>query len=192
MIFIDIAHASTERAVKAEQTTEASVNTDLLASLGLNGSQFIFQWINFAIVVAVLWFLILKPLTKKLNERQKMIDDSIKNAEKIQKNLEKSDKDYQVRMDVAKVEANKILEKAQAETTVVAEDMKNKTKKEIEQLVDHAKKNIKLEKEAMMAGLKKETAEIVISAMEKILSAKMDGKKDKEMIENALKDIKKS
>ena len=119
-----------------------------------------------------------------------MIDDSIKNAEKMQKNLEKSDKDYQARMDNAKIEANKILEKAQVETTVIAEEMKNKTKNEIEQLVEHAKINIKIEKEEMMTGLKKETAEIVVAAMEKILSVKMDGKKDKEIIENALKDLK--
>lgn len=187
MNFTDIVYASPE---EVGSTTEAPENTGLLASLGLNGSQFLFQWINFAIVVAVLWFLILKPLTKKLNERQKMIDDSIKNAEKIQKNLEKSDKDYQDRMDKAIVEANKILEKAQAETSMIAEEMKNKTKKEIEELVEHARKNIRSEKEEMITGLKKETVEIVISAMEKILSAKMDGKKDKELIENALKDIK--
>ncbi len=184
MNFINIAYASSEAVV--EKATEGG----LLASLGLNGSQFIFQWINFAIVVAVLWFLILKPLTKKLSEREKMIDDSIKNAEKIQHNLNKSEKDYQERMDKAKVEANKILEKANVETAVVAEEMKEKTKKDIEELVDHAKRNIRLEKEEMMTGLKKETVEIVVAVVEKILSAKMDGKKDKELIENALKDLK--
>ena len=42
----------------------------------------------------------------------------------------------------------------------------------------------------MMTGLKKETVEIVVAVVEKILSAKMDGKKDKELIENALKDLK--
>jgi len=187
MNFIEIAYATPEA---EEHTTESPQNVGLLGSLGLNGSQFVFQWVNFAIVVAVLWFLILKPLTKKLNERRQMIDDSIKNAEKMQKNLEKSDKDYQARMDNAKIEANKILEKAQVETTVIAEEMKNKTKNEIEQLVEHAKINIKIEKEEMMTGLKKETAEIVVAAMEKILSVKMDGKKDKEIIENALKDLK--
>ena len=67
---------------------------------------------------------------------------------------------------------------------------KNTLKKEIEQLVDHAKKNIRLEKEAMVAGLKKETGELVVAAVEKILSEKMDSKKDKELIENAIKDLR--
>jgi F-type H+-transporting ATPase subunit b len=188
MNFIDIALASPEAVV--EYVTESSADAGLLASLGLNGSQFVFQWINFAIVVAVLWFLILKPLVKTLNNRQKMIDDSIANSEKIQKNLEKSEKDYQHKIDQAKVEANKIMEKANAEAGVVGEELKVKAKKEIEQLVDHAKKNIRLEKEEMVAGLKEQTVEIVVAAVEKILNEKMDGKKDKELIEAALKDVK--
>jgi len=196
MNFVEIVHASPEaEAPVAEHTTatteEAGVaDTGLLASLGINGQLFAFQWINFAVVVLVLWFLVLKPLTKKMSEREKMIDDSIKNAEKIQHTLNKGEKDYQERMDKAKVEANKILEKANVETGAIAEEMKNKTKKDIEGLVEHAKKNIRLEKEEMVAGLKKETAEIIVSAMEKILGEKMDSKKDKELIETALKDLK--
>ncbi len=187
MNFIDIAYASSEAAAEvAEKATDAG----LLASLGINVNLLIFQFINFGIVVAILWFLILKPLVKTLGDRQKKIDESLRNAEKIQRNLDKSEKDYQTRIDKAKVEANKILERANAETTVVTEEMKNKAKKEIEQLVDHAKKNIRLEKEAMVAGLKKETGELVVAAVEKILSEKMDSKKDKELIENAIKDLR--
>lgn len=187
MNFINIAYASSE---VAAEVSEKAADSGLLASLGINANLLIFQFINFGIVVAILWFLILKPLVKTLGERQKKIDDSLKNAEKIQHNLDRSEKDYQGKIDKAKVEANKILEKANAETAVVAEEMKNKAKKEIEQLVDHAKKNIRLEKEAMVVGLKQETADLVVSAMEKILSEKMDAKKDKELIESALKELK--
>ena len=179
MNFIDNAYASTE----AVQTTEGRDDEGLLASLGLNGSQFISQWINFAIVVVVLWFLILKPLVKKLNERQKMIDDSITNSEKVQKNLDRSEKDYLAKMDMAKAEASRILGKANADTQIVADEMKAKAKKEIEAAVEQAKKNIKLEKEEMVAKMKVETADVIVMALEKILSEKIDAKKDKDLIE---------
>ena len=58
-----------------------------LSSLGINGTLFIFQLINFAIVALILWYLILKPITKKMSERQKMIDDGIDNAKKIEDNI---------------------------------------------------------------------------------------------------------
>ncbi|MFH2018392.1 MAG: F0F1 ATP synthase subunit B, partial [bacterium] len=171
-------------------TSEGSVDEGLLASLGLNGQLFISQWINFAIVVAILWFLILKPLVKKLNERQKMIDDSISNAEKIQKNLDRSEKDYLAKMDVAKAEACRILTQANSEAEVVAEQVKEKAKNEIEAVVLQAKKNIGLEKDEMVSKLKQQTADMIVLALEKILSEKIDGKKDKELIEKAIKDMK--
>ena len=181
MSFTNIAYAS--------ETAEPAKDAGVAASLGLNGSLFIFQLINFAIVAAIIWFLILKPLTKKMSERQKMIDDSIDNSKKIQETLQRSEQKYQERIDTAKVEYNKIVEKANADAEQLSASMKTKAKQEIETLVDQAKRNIKIEKDEMMTGLKQETAGLIVSALEKILGEKMDGKKDKEMIEEMIKKI---
>src|SRR3990167_7541606 len=138
-MLIDIAYAS-ETAAKAG---EAAAEGGVLASLCINGTLFVFQLINFAVVAVVLWYLILKPLTKKMSERQKMIDDSIDNAKKIETNLGMSERKYQEKIDQAKVDANKFIAKAREEALAAAEITKEKTKKEIEQLVDSARKNIK-------------------------------------------------
>src|SRR3989339_519706 len=115
--FIDTALASETAEQEATQTTEeGGTSGGVLADLGINGTLFVAQLINFALVAMILWFLILKPLTKKMSERQKMIDESIDNAKKIQENLNKSEKEYQTRIDQSKVDANKIMEK----TTSVA------------------------------------------------------------------------
>lgn len=204
MNFIDIANASPVPEAKeitavpitasetgtAEHTTEASTeDVGVLASLGINGQMFVFQLINFALVAAVLWFLILKPVTKKMTERQKMIDDSLDNAKKVQENLTKSEKEYQIRIDEAKVESNKIIEKTQAEAEKLSAEIKVKAKREIDGLVLQAREKIKEEKNEVMSGIKKETANLVVAAMEKILKEKLDSKKDKELIENSLKDL---
>jgi F0F1-type ATP synthase membrane subunit b/b' len=125
-MFTTIAHAANETAGHAAET---AAETGLLSSLGIDTSVFIFQLINFTLVGFILWFLILKPLTKKMAERQKMIDDSIDNAKKIETNLGMSEKKYQEKIDQAKVDANKIIEKAQAESVAIAEATKEKTKK---------------------------------------------------------------
>jgi len=98
---------------------------------------------------------------------------------------------FQERIDDAKAQANKIVELAQEEAEKGALAMKVKAKKEIELVVDQAKRNIQIEKEEVMTGIKAETANIVIAAVEKILGEKLDGKKDKELIEETLKKIKK-
>lgn len=186
MIFASIAYA----AEAAESATESAQNTGLLASLGINLSSFIFQLINFAVVALVIWYLILKPVTKKMAERQKLIDESINNAKKVQENLQKSEQKYQEKIDQAKVDANKIIEKAGAEAERLSAELRDKAKKEIELLVLQARKNIIIEKDEMVATLKTETANLIIKALEKILSEKIDNKKDQQIIEEMLNKLK--
>lgn len=201
MRFIDIANASP--APKAGDvnttaaTTEGEVHAEIaeeggggaLGSLGINPTLFTFQLINFALVGSIIWFLILKPLSKKLTERQKMIDESIENARKVQENLQRSELKYQEKIDAAKVEASKIIEKAGKEAEQFSTELKIKAKKEIEILVEQAKRNIKIEKEDMMTGVKKAASEMIGIALEKILSEKINDKKDKEIIEEMVKKI---
>lgn len=186
-MFIDIAYASETVAETAETTAESG----LMASLGLDGRLFAFQLINFAIVAAILWFLILKPLVKKLTERQKMIDDGLDNAKKAQEQMERSEVDYRAKISEAKKEAQTILEKTEKDAKTLSENLKNKAKQEIEAMAEQAKKIILKEKDEMMTGLKGETANLIVAALEKILGEKVAGEKDKKMIEEALKTYEK-
>lgn len=180
-MFIDIAYAS--------ETAKIANESGVLASLGINGQLFVFQLINFAVVAIILWFLILKPLTKKMSERQRIIEDSLENAKKIETNLGMSERKYQEKIDQAKVDANKIMEKAQENANLAAEAAKEKTKQEIERLVEQARKNIKLEKDESVAEIKKQAANLIVAAAEKLLSAKIDAEKDKKIINDAIKSV---
>jgi len=184
-------YASTEESAEGAHAEVAVGNESVAASLGLNGQLFIFQLINFAIVAAIVWFLILKPLTKKLEERKKIIDDGLDKAKEIDANLQMAEQKFQERIDDAKAQSNKIVEQAQEEAEKAGTNMKVKAKKEIELVVDQAKRNIQIEKEEVMVGIKSETANLIVAAVEKILGDKLDGKKDKELIEETLKKLKK-
>lgn len=183
---------ATESNLSAETHAETTAEGGSpLASLGINPTLFVFQLINFAIIAAVIWYLILKPLTKKLSERQKMIDESLDNAKKIQDNLQKSEQKYQERIDAAKVETGKILDKANKEAEKIAVETKNKAKTEIEALIEQAKRNIRSERDEMITDVRKAGADLVVAALEKILSEKIDSKKDKEIISEMITRINK-
>ena len=177
-------------AQETEPTTAAPADAGVLASLGINGVQFGEQLINFALIAVVLWFLILKPLTKKMTERAKLIDDSIEKAKRVEENLQKSEQKYQERVDAAKVEANKIVERAGAEATAAGEALKAKTKKEIETAVEAAKRQIVSEREGMVSELKSEVGELVAAALEKLIGEKLTAGKDKQIVEEMMKKMK--
>jgi len=168
----------------------AAGDESVLASLGINGQLFAFQLLNFAIVALILWFLILKPLTQKMEERKKIIDDSLENAKRVDTKLQMSEQKFQEKIDEAKAEANKIIERTGDESEKLKNDMKEKAKIEIEMLINQAKRNIKIEKQEMVEELKRETANLVVDAVEKILKEKLDIKKDKKLIEDSLDNLK--
>ncbi|MBT5338434.1 F0F1 ATP synthase subunit B [Candidatus Falkowbacteria bacterium] len=179
----------TEAHVEVDSHGAATSDESLAASLGLNGQLFAFQLLNFAVVAAILWFLILKPLSKVLEERKKVINESLDKAKQVDTNLQMSEQKYQEKLDIAKVEANKIIEKASEQADQLAGDMKQKAKGEIELLIEQAKKNINIEKDEVMAGVKKETANLIVAAVEKIMNEKLDDTKDKALIEDTLKKL---
>jgi len=185
MILIDYVYAS-EAAHETAETGSTENGGGILGSMGINAPLFGFQLLNFAIVFVILWFLILKPLSKKLTERQKMIDDSIENSRKIDDMLRQSEIGFQEKIDMAKAEASMILERAKTDADSLSESIKAKTREEIDVLVIQAKKKINAERDQMVGDLKTETASIVIAAVEKILSEKIDEGKDKKLIAEAL------
>lgn len=181
-MILDIAYASE----KIAETTEAA-QEGVLASLGINAPLFIFQLINFLIVALIIWFLILKPLTKKLLERQKMIEQGLADAEKARDNLFRSEQNYQAQLAKAREAADNVLNQAQGEAQQIAVAMKTQAKQEIEQLTLRAKSQLLREKEEMLGAIKKETAGLVVAAVEKILEEKMTPEKDKKLIEETIK-----
>lgn len=173
-----------------EHTTEAAGDGGVLSTLGLNVGQFASQLFNFALVLCIVWFLILKPLTKKLDERKKIIDESLDNAKEVEKNLMMSQQKFDETIAEAKNESSAIIQHAHDEAEKMATDMKEKAKSELADLVEKAKKTIANEKEEMKTELHQETVALVVAVAEKILGQKLDGKKDEEFIRDILKSVK--
>jgi F-type H+-transporting ATPase subunit b len=174
-----------------EHTESVAKDEGVIASLGLNGQLFVSQLINFALVFCVLWFLILKPLTKKMEERRLMINDSLDKAKEIETNLMMSQQKYQEKLDEAKVEANKVLERATQEANEVGDKMKVKAKQDIQFLIEQAKRNIQTERDEAMGAVRDEAVGTIFAVLEKILPAKMTNENDKKAIEEALKGLQK-
>lgn len=185
MNFVDSAYAAGE----TQTTEESSAGDSPLSALGLNGTKFAFELINFALVAAIIWFLILKPLTKKMTERQRIIEESLDRAKKIEDNLRESQSKYQTRIDEAKVEANKIAEAATREAESLTQSIKQKARAEIETLVAQTKKIIAAERASMLQELKAHTAELVIVTTEKLLKEKITSEKDKALIAANIKNL---
>ncbi len=180
----------THAAVADTHGEAATADESLLASFGINEQLFLFQLLNFAIVVGIVWFLILKPLTQKMEERKKMIDDSLDKVKEAETALTMGELKFQERIDEAKMEANKITENAYVKGQQLTENLKDKAKKEIEILIAQAKKNIDIERAETREEMKKEAVALISVTLEKIFGEKLTKEIDKAYIEKILKENK--
>lgn len=184
-------------AVQNEQIMEETVGhvsapqeESIAASLGINGQLFVFQLVNFTIVLGIVWFLILKPLTKKMDERKKLIDESLDKAKEIETNHIMSQQKYQEKIDEAKIEANKVIEQASLSAEKVGESLRVKSKQEIEMLIEQAKKSIEQERVQMREEIRQETADMIISALRRVVGEKMSKELDEDYIQSIVQQQK--
>lgn len=175
-----------------QNTTEISQNNEsVFASLGLDAHLFVFQLINFAIVFLVLWFIVLKPLVKMLEQRKNVIDESLDKAKEAETNYMMSEQKYRELVDNGKRDAAKVIEQAHTEAKKLGAEMKVTAKNEIETLVTDAKKHIEEEKDAAMQSVREESASLIALAVEKVVHEKLTSGQDEKMIEDTLREMKK-
>ncbi|MBI2355625.1 MAG: F0F1 ATP synthase subunit B [Candidatus Doudnabacteria bacterium] len=162
----------------------------LLGTLGIDWKLFVGQLINFSIVLFVFWKWIVKPLGQTLTKRQERIEQGLKNAVLMDEEKKKFEEWKQAEMRKIRGEADQVLR--------LASDTANKTKQEIifdaqkqsETLLRQAENSIESQKQQMLKEVKQEVATLVVMASEKILRAKLDPKKDHELINESLNGIK--
>lgn len=163
---------------------------ETLGKIGFDWRAALFSLINFFIVYWLLKKYAFGPVVKNIDTRNKLLKDGVDNARKAETELRMAERRAQELIDDAKVEANKIVEVSHTEAKRVGEQVKAKAKEEIELLIAQAKKNIEIDKKDMKDTLRKETVQIVVLAVEKILSEKLDDKHDTKLIQDILSTLK--
>jgi F-type H+-transporting ATPase subunit b len=160
---------------------------ELIKTFHIETNLLLAQFVNFAIVLFVLWKFAYKPILKTLNDRTKKIEKGVKDAETASKKLgEMTEKEKEVLVKARK-EAQEIIKKSEGEAKKNAENIILTAKEQNEKMIGDAKKMIEQEKGKMLGEVKSEIAGLVVAATEKIIHEKLDEKKDKELIERIVK-----
>lgn len=163
---------------------------EILELFGVDWRLMLAQLVNFIVVVLVLWFFALKPLTRTMQHRSDEIQKGLSDAQASAEKLTKVEEDVKARLQETKIEAAKILESARLQAEESKQAGVVKTKAEVEEIIKKAKEQIAAEKDSMVSEVKSEVAAMVVTALDKILTAGISKDLDKKYIEKVLKDLK--
>lgn len=161
--------------------------SELLSKLGIDWKLLIAQIVNFLVLLFVLYKFAYGPVLAMLDKRQKKIEKGLKDADEAHKKLAESEEKQKEILRKARTEAKDIVEKAHIQAEKSKSEIAGEAKKQSEKIIANAKDQIEQEKNKMITEVKSEIGSLVVAAAEKIIGEKIDGKKDKDLIEEAIK-----
>jgi len=145
----------------------------------------------FTLLVLLLKKFAWKPILSAVDERNKLIKDSLAQAEKARSEMSELTANNEKIIAQAKVDRDIILKEARDMKNEIISEAKDKANIEAEKLVSTAKEQILNEKMKAITELKNHVADLSIEMAEKILSSELsDVAKQKELVTKALKESK--
>ncbi|EKE19010.1 MAG: ATP synthase subunit b [uncultured bacterium] len=163
---------------------------ELINALGLNVKILLAQLINFGVLVFVIYKFAYGPIMKVLDERQAKIEKGIDDAMEAGKKLVEIEEKEKSVLSEARKEAQEIIKKAQDVAEGSKAQIIEETKQEAVKIMQNTQKKIEQEREKIMGEVRGEISGLILAVTEKIIDEKMDGEKDKKLVENMISDIK--
>ena len=158
----------------------------MLEKLGIDWKLLLFQIVNFLLLFFILRKVLYKPILSFLESRRKKIEEGLAKSEKFEEELQKM-KDIQ-RESLAKTEkeAAMVMEKARFFAEKKEKELLALAQQKSDKIVEEAKRDILREKDKILTEVKKEAADFIVFAAEKILKRTVNDKDEKELIKETL------
>ncbi len=162
---------------------------ELLQAFGIDIRLLAANFINFLLLVGILYKLGYKPILKFVRERQATIERGVKHAQQAEEKLKEAKEGEKRALAAAHREAQAILARAREQADVQAGAIVKRAEDETKNIVARAKKEIRLEQEQAIARARRDVAHLVVSATEQVLRKKMDAQEDERFIKEVLKEV---
>jgi F-type H+-transporting ATPase subunit b len=140
-------------------------------------------------VAVLLQMFAFKPIIRILEERRHRIDESLKNAEKIKQQLAEADAKYEEMLVKANQDAQRIIDEAKASSLALAEKRQQQAIADAEQIVAKAREAATLDRDRMMAELRREVGRLVVETTAKVAGKVLTADDQKRLTEEAARQI---
>lgn len=171
-------------------TEEVVKDDSLFGALGIDWRTLVLQIIAFSILVWILGKFVYPKLIESIDKREKAIEESVAAANEAEAKAEETQKEVEKLFKQARQESTEIVDTAHKEAANMVKEAEDRAKKRAEQIVVDARAQLDQDILKARTTLRNETTELVALATEKIVREKVDPKRDKTLIETAIKEAR--
>ncbi len=157
-----------------------------MEALGFNLFLFLSQLINFVAMIIILNALLYKPVRKMLNERTARIEQSMKEAEQVQTQMQQAKSDYEAKIAEARQEAARVLAQAQERARTQEAEIVAQARQDAERIREEAYEQSEREREQLLLEVKDQLADLVALTASRVLEAEVSASTHARLIDESL------
>jgi F-type H+-transporting ATPase subunit b len=154
--------------------------------IGLNLPGLIVQFINFGVLLFILWRFVLPPVRRMLDERRARIQESLEAAERMRAQATETERMLEEQREEGRRQAQEIIASAQGIARRIEDEARTQAQSDAEALIVRARSEIQLERDQAIADLRREFADITVSAAEKVINQSLDRQAHRRLIDDVL------
>ena len=162
----------------------------ILTDFGVDWHLLLVSAVNFAVLVAILWFILAKPLVALLLERETTIKNSLDQAEKERKEAAKLEKRLAADRAKAVEEAKQMLADATKRHDAIVKQAEQDADKRAGEILTAGEAKLVSERRDMLEQATQELADVVVQATNVVLGETVKTDIDKALVDKALKGVK--
>ena len=156
--------------------------------LGINLPTLITQFVNFGLLLALLWIFLHKPLQRVLDERRRRIEAGLKASETAQVEAEAARVQSEAQIQTGREEGQQLVTQAQEIAERIQRDALTSAQTQADVLLERARQEIQRERDVAIAQLRSEFADLTINAAERVIGQAVDADAHARLIDEVLSD----
>ena len=131
-----------------------------------------------------------KPILGAVSDREKSIKDALASAEEAKKEMQNLNASNEQLLKDARAERDALMKEAREIKDKMISDAKEEAKEVTSKLIENAQASIEQEKQAALAELKKQVADLSIGIAETVIKKELTDKNDQlKLVEGILKEV---
>ncbi len=154
--------------------------------LGLNIPLLVAQVINFFIVLLVLRLFLYKPVLAMLDRRAQRVREGVEAAEQSKERATQAEQEVAQQLEQARQQGQTLVAQAQEASNRIQEEARAQARRDAETLLERARSEIQLERDQAIGELRREFADLTVSAAEKVIGQSLDRQAHRRLIDEVL------
>lgn len=154
--------------------------------LQLDPGMMIWTWVTFVALLIILRKIAWKPLLGAVEERERLIGESLRKAEEARTEAEKMIAEQKKKLAEAQDEMQKMLKESKQLADRKYGELVAKANQDAEKLVERARADISREREVVINSLRNEFAGLVVSATSRLIGVAVDKSKHQQLIDESI------